>query len=249
MLNLPLTVVIAEDEPLARETLRLALQQHTNLKLLAEAEDGRQALDLTEQLKPDLLLLDIQMPELTGLEVLKRLQHRPIVIFTTAYDQYALSAFELNALDYLLKPFTRERFDAAIARVFENPRQIANETLQVLNQVETGQSAPLERILVRERGQIIPLQTRQIAYLKADAKYTALYVEGKTYLVRLGISELEQRLDRQRFIRIHRSVMVNLDYVVTMKADEQSQLQLQMQDGSVLVANREVSKFLRDQVI
>ncbi len=249
MLNLPLTVVIAEDEPLARETLRLALQHHPNLSLLAEAEDGRQALALTEQLKPDLLLLDIQMPELTGLEVLKQLQHRPIVIFTTAYDHYALSAFELNALDYLLKPFTRERFDAAIARVFETPRQIANEAIQVLSQAETGQSSPLERILVRERGQIIPLQTRQIAYLKADAKYTALYVDGKTYLVRLGISELEQRLDRQRFIRIHRSVMVNLDYVVTMKADEQSQLQLQMQDGSVLVANREVSKFLRDQVI
>lgn len=249
MLNLPLTVVIAEDEPLARETLRLAVTSRSELKLLAEAEDGKQALALVEQHQPDLLLLDIQMPEMNGLDVLKQLQHHPMVVFTTAYDQYAVSAFELNALDYLLKPFTYERFHAAINRVLESPRQITTTPLNNLSDTWSAQAAPLERILVRDRGQILPILTRQIAYLKADAKYTALYVEGKTYLVRLGISELEQRLDRQRFIRIHRSVIVNLDYVLTMKADEQSQLQLHMQDGSVLIANRDVSKFLRDQVI
>lgn len=249
MLNLPLTVVIAEDEPLARETLRLAVTSRSELKLLAEAEDGKQALALVEQHQPDLLLLDIQMPEMNGLDVLKQLQHQPMVVFTTAYDQYAVSAFELNALDYLLKPFTYERFHAAINRVLESPRQINKHNLPSLTETALSNQAVLERILVRDRGQILPILTRQIAYLKADAKYTALYVEGKTYLVRLGISELEQRLDRQRFIRIHRSVIVNLDYVLTMKADEQSQLQLHMQDGSVLIANRDVSKFLRDQVI
>ncbi|GGX31889.1 LytR/AlgR family response regulator transcription factor [Undibacterium squillarum] len=244
-----LSVLIAEDEPLARETLRDAVASRPELQLCGEAENGLQAKQMIDALKPDLVLLDIQMPELTGLEVLRQIQHRPVVVLTTAYDQYALTAYELNAIDYLLKPFTRERFDAAIQRVLEAPRRLTNDFTEAAVQASQAPQVPLERILVRERGQIIPVQTRQISYLKADAKYTALVTGGKTYLIRLGISELEQRLDPSRFIRIHRSVMVNLDFVQAMKTDEQSQLQMHMDDGAVLTANREVSRQLRDQVM
>ncbi|MBC3882878.1 response regulator transcription factor [Undibacterium sp. LX40W] len=249
------TAFIAEDEPLAREALRDSVQIRSELKLIGEADNGRSALEQINQLRPDVVFMDIQMPEMTGLEVIKRLDYQPQIIFTTAYDQYAVTAFELNALDYLLKPFSRDRFDAAIDRLLEesDKESVQNSRVehysQALEQVNPALPTRLDRILVRDRGHIFPVNTQQIAYLKSDAKYTALYVDGKTFLVRLGISELAERLDPARFIRIHRSVLVNLDFVDSMKTDEQSQLQLQMRDGTVLVANRDASKMLRDMAI
>lgn len=243
------TAFIAEDEPLARETLRDALQLRPELRLLGEAADGASALAQINALQPDVVFMDIQMPEMTGLEVLKRLQHHPRIVFTTAYDQYAVAAFELNAVDYLLKPFSRERFNAAVDRVLEQTAASLVNAAQALQQANGAGKVGLERILVRDRGHIFPVNVNEIAYLKSDAKYTAISVAGKTFLVRLGIAELAERLDPQRFVRIHRSVLVNLDFVASMKADEQSQLQLQMRDGSVLIANRDASKMLRDMAI
>ncbi len=249
------TAFIAEDEPLAREALRDSVQTRAELKLIGEADNGRTALEQINLLRPDVVFMDIQMPEMTGLDVIKRLDYQPQIIFTTAYDQYAVTAFELNALDYLLKPFSRDRFDAAVDRLLEESNNESGQASRVehygqaLAQASPALPARLERILVRDRGHIFPVNTQQIAYLKSDAKYTALYVDGKTFLVRLGISELADRLDPARFIRIHRSVLVNLDFVESMKTDEQSQLQLQMRDGTILVANRDASKMLRDMAI
>lgn len=244
------TAFIAEDEPLARESLRDAVMARSELQLIGEADNGKIALERINQLRPEVVFMDIQMPEMTGLEVIKRLDYQPDIIFTTAYDNYAVAAFELNAVDYLLKPFSRERFDAAVDRLLEEEeRNDLSNLSQTLEQVTQRLPQQLERILVRDRGHIFPVNINHIAYLKSDAKYTALYVDGKTFLVRLGISELAERLDPHRFVRIHRSVIVNLDYVESMKTDEQSQLQLQMRDGSVLVANRESSKMLRDMAI
>ncbi|WP_339941680.1 LytR/AlgR family response regulator transcription factor, partial [Undibacterium luofuense] len=152
MMEKSLSVLIAEDEPLARETLRDAVMARPELQLCGEAENGLQAKQMIDALKPDLVLLDIQMPELTGLDVLRQIQHRPVVVLTTAYDQYALTAYELNAMDYLLKPFTRERFDAAIQRVLEAPRRLTNDFTEAAVQASQAPQAPLERILVRERG-------------------------------------------------------------------------------------------------
>lgn len=242
------TAFIAEDEPLAREILRDAVTNRPELRLIGEAADGAVALAQINALQPDVVFMDIQMPEMTGLEVLRRLSHLPEIVFTTAYDQYAVTAFELHAVDYLLKPFTRERFDAAVDRLLETapPLPVMEQALQ---QASLRDASRLERILVRDRGHIFPVQSKDIAYLKADAKYTAIIVGDKTHLVRLSISELETRLDPARFIRIHRSLVVNLDFVEAMKADEQSQLRLHMRDGSVLQANREASKMLREMAI
>ncbi|MBH9579246.1 LytR/AlgR family response regulator transcription factor [Inhella proteolytica] len=236
------TVLICEDEPLARETLRDFLAPWPALRLLGEACDGREALERIEALKPELVFMDIQMPELTGLEVLQRLQHRPALIFTTAYDQHAVTAFELNAVDYLLKPFTRERFDAAVQRVLAEEEAAPADTLV---RVLGGGQGPLTRILVRDRGHIFPLAVERIEHLKSDAKYTLITSGGQQYVVRVPLQELEQRLDPSRFLRIHRSAMVNLDFVDSMQADEQSQLELLMRDGTRLLANREVSRLLR----
>jgi two-component system LytT family response regulator len=177
----------------------------------------------------------------------------PEIVFTTAYDQYAVTAFELNAVDYLLKPFTRARFDAAVARLLESPLGSTTMPREIMDAALTqaAQRVParLERILVRDRGRIFPLSLNEIEYLKADSKYTAIAARGQTFLVRIGISELEAQLDPARFIRIHRSALVNLDFVDSMKADDQSQLLIQMRDGAVLTASREASKVFREMAI
>jgi two-component system LytT family response regulator len=243
------TVFIAEDEPLARDLLRDAILAHARLRLVGEAADGATALERINALRPDVVFMDIQMPEMTGLEVLRRLDCAPAIVFTTAYDQYAVTAFELNAVDYLLKPFTRARFDAAVARLFDAPGPSPEVMGTALAQAAQRAPGRLERILVRDRGRIFPLSLNEIEYLKADSKYTAIAARGQTFLVRIGISELEAQLDPARFIRIHRSALVNLDFVDSMKADEQSQLLIQMRDGTSLMASREASKVLREMAI
>jgi len=243
------TVFIAEDEPLARDVLRDFIYAHAGLRLVGEAADGASALAQIERIRPEIVFMDIQMPEMTGLEVLRRLTAVPDIVFTTAYDQYAVTAFELNAVDYLLKPFTRARFDAAVARLLESPGAARDVLDGALAQAAQKSPSRIERILVRDRGRIFPLSVNEIAYLKADAKYTAIMARGQTFLVRIGISELETQLDPGRFIRIHRSALVNLDFVDSMRADEQSQLEITMRDGAVLTASREASKVLREMAI
>ncbi|TXF98677.1 LytR/AlgR family response regulator transcription factor [Massilia arenae] len=244
------TVFFAEDEPLARDVLRDAIYAHPDLRLVGEAADGASALERIGQLRPDVVFMDIQMPEMTGLEVLRRLDYLPQIVFTTAYDQYAVTAFELHAVDYLLKPFTRARFAASVARLLEGAEQQQDRAglEDALARVESG-PARLDRILVRDRGRIFPLAVGEIEYMKADSKYTVIVARGQHFLVRIGISELETQLDPHRFIRVHRSALVNLDFVESMRADEQSQLQIFMRDGACIGANREASKLLRDMSI
>lgn len=242
------TAFFAEDEPLARDVLRDAIYAHPALRLVGEAADGASALSRIEQLRPEVVFMDIQMPEMTGLEVLRRLDHLPQIVFTTAYDQYAVTAFELNAVDYLLKPFTRARFAEAVARLLEGGAPERAVLDAALARAQAG-PARLERILVRDRGRIFPLAASEIAYMKADSKYTVIAARGQHFLVRIGISELEAQLDPARFIRVHRSALVNLDFVESMRADDQSQLQIFMRDGSCIGANREASKLLRDMAI
>ena len=243
------TVFIAEDEPLARDVLRDAIYAHPGLRLVGEAADGASALAQINRIRPDVVFMDIQMPEMTGLDVLRRLECTPAIVFTTAYDHYAVTAFELNAIDYLLKPFTRARFDAAVARLLELPALPRELVDHALTQAARQAPARLERILVRDRGRIFPLALNEIAYLKADSKYTAIAARGQSFLVRIGISELEAQLDPARFIRVHRSALVNLDFVESMRADDQSQLVIQMRDGTTLTASREASRVLREMAI
>ena len=243
------TVLICEDEPLARDILRDLIAARPELLLVGEAADGAQALKLIRALSPQIVFMDIQMPELTGLEVVRQLAGLtpwPAIVFTTAYDQHAVTAFELNAVDYLLKPFSGERFNTAVQRVLEEPAAAHGSAVDALTTAPPG---PLQRILVRDRGQIFPLPTVEIEYLKSDSKYTLIAARGSSYFVRLPLAEIESRLDPARFMRVHRNAIVNLDFVQSMKPDEQSQLEILMRDGSKLLANRDASKLLRDQSI
>lgn len=239
-------VVICEDEPLARETLRDFIAATPELVLVGEAANGREALRLIQALQPELVFMDIQMPELTGLEVVRQLGTVPPLIFTTAYDQHAVTAFELHALDYLLKPFTQARFQAAVQRALQAPAPAAERGAAAVSALQSQPGEALARILVRDRGRIFPLALDEIEHLRADLKYTQITARGANFLVRMPLSDLEARLDPTRFLRVHRNAIVNLDFVDSMKADEQSQLQILMRDGTELLANREASKRLRD---
>ncbi len=245
----PTRVLIAEDEPLAAEALADWVAQMPSLQLVATCGDGASALAQIRALRPDLVLMDIQMPVLTGLQVLQALAgdaHQPAVIFTTAYDEHALTAFELHAVDYLLKPFTHERFVEAIAHVQRDaPASLAG----AVEALQTPDGAPLARVLVRDQGRIFPINVDAIEHLRSDTKYTALAVKGKSYLVRLPIVTFEQKLDPARFVKLHRSCIVNLDFVESLTPDENSQLVARMTDGTLITANRDVSKKLREQSI
>ncbi len=248
-----ITTLIAEDEPLASEALAEWVAQLPQLELLSVCADGLSALAEIRRLQPGLIFMDINMPGMSGLQVLRTLAEaddgasQSRVIFTTAYDEHALAAFELHAADYLLKPFTQDRFNEAVEHALRTV--VSSSELKSTVEAAAEDSSPLTRILVRDQGKIFPLQVGAIEYLRSDIKYTAVASAGKQYLVRLPITAFEQRLDPQRFLKLQRSCIVNLDYVVSMTPDENSQLIVQMQDGSRFTANRDVSKKLREQSI
>lgn len=248
--------LIAEDEPLASEALADWVAQLPQLELLACCADGLSALEQIRSLRPELVFMDINMPGLSGLQVLRALAEdgaggpAPRVIFTTAYNEHAITAFELHAADYLLKPFSQERFNEAVGHALQ--RSTAAETggsTQALEAAAKPDSSPMTRLLVRDQGKIFPIQVDTVEYLRSDIKYTAVASGGRQYLVNLPITAFEQRLDPSRFIKLQRSCIVNLDFVVSMTPDENSQLIVQMQDGSRFTANRDVSKKLREQSI
>jgi two-component system, LytTR family, response regulator len=242
--------LIAEDEPLAREGLAEWVRQMPQLELVATCADGAAALAAIRTQQPALVLMDIQMPGMTGLQVLRalaaeRLQPAPAVIFTTAFNEHALTAFELHAVDYLLKPFAHERFVEAV----EHALAVGPGSEQALPALEAaeqaGDHAPLNRVLVRDQGKIFPLHIDAIEHLRSDTKYTAITSKGKSYLVRVPITSFEKRLDASRFLKVNRSCIVNLDFVEAMTPDESSQFVVQMRDGTRVTASREVSKQLR----
>jgi two-component system, LytTR family, response regulator len=250
-MNTLTTVLIAEDEHLAAEALADWVKATPGLQLVAVCSDGDEALAQIRALRPALVLTDIQMPGLTGLQVVREIQHdahQPRIIFTTAYDEHALTAFELHAVDYLLKPFSRERFDEAVAHVLRDAApQSSVSAAEVAQALGAPADTPLTRLLVRDQGKIFPLQVGDIESLRSDNKYTAITSKGRSFLVRLPIASFETRLDPARFLRVQRGCIVNLDFVDSMTPDENSQLVVQLRDGTRITANREVSKMLREQ--
>ncbi|MBK9991484.1 MAG: response regulator transcription factor [Verrucomicrobia bacterium] len=239
------TAVIVEDEPLARKTLRDLTADVTWLEMIGEASDGLAAVELINTHKPDLVFLDIHMPELSGLDVLKRLLHEPAVVFTTTYDQHAIAAFELAAVDYLLKPFGRQRFEQALDRAREVLER--RQEKPALGDVrETLGTSTLERLLIRDGGRIMPVVVREIERLEAEGDYVGVRVGGKTHLVNLPLGNFEQRLDATRFVRVHRSHLVNMDFVDAIEPYDNAQLLVRMKDGTKIIASRSASKRLRE---
>lgn len=240
-----LRVVIADDHALARAKLRELLAGISWLECVAEVADGDAALATFDRLAPDLAFLDVRMPGLSGLDVLRRAVHKPYVIFTTAYAGHAVDAFELQALDYLLKPFGRERFLRAVERARES---LAKK--HKLEQLERSRAAlepggHLQRIFVHRRSKILPIALADVEWLEADGDYVAIWAGGQRYLVRVTLEALAVRLDPEHFCRIHRSRMVNLDHLVAMVPFGDGRLELELRSGARLLASRSRSRVLR----
>lgn len=238
--------LVVEDEPLSRRALRGLVEEVDWLDLVGEASDGRQAVERIDALRPDLVFLDVHMPEMSGIQVLSRVAHQPAVVFTTAFDRYAVVAFELEAIDYLIKPFGRKRFHATLERV--RRRLASSEWLPPPR--ERAQSAlaegPLERVFAHKGDRIVPLRIADVTRIEACDDYAEVRCRGETFLLHLRLADLERRLDPARFVRVHRSHIVNLDHVEQMRPHDERRLELRLADGSTVIASRSGSQKLRE---
>jgi two-component system LytT family response regulator len=237
------SAVVADDEPIARRRLRQLAPAW--LEFVGEAADGKEAVRTVDELRPDVLFLDIEMPGLSGIEVLERITHRPVVVFTTAYDRYAVTAFELRALDYLLKPFGAERFREAAERAREAVRQRGEDTTTDRLRDALSSEGPLVRIFVRTRGRVLPVAVEDIDRFEAQDDYVAVHTAGHHHLVHAPLADIERRLDPARFLRVHRRHIVNLDRVTGLVATSGARFEVQMADGSRVTASRTGSRELR----
>ena len=236
------SVLIADDEPLARRTLCDYLRSMGWVGPIEEAGDGRTAIALANNRRPDLVFLDIVMPGATGLEVLEQLDYEPIVIFTTAHDQYAVVAFELSALDYLLKPFGRERLE----RVVHRAQALTAVPLLSRAKESLKETHARSRIFVRDGNRIVPIQLASIERVQEADDYITICTDTKEYLVSIRLSDLEAHLGTTNFLRIHRSHLINLDYVTAIEPYDASRLQVVLRSGARIVATRTGSKRLRE---
>jgi two-component system LytT family response regulator len=244
-------ILVVDDEPLARRKLAALIKDVAWAEQIGEVADGTSAVEAVARLQPDIVFLDIQMPELTGIQVVERLREAdpaPAVVFTTAYDQYAVTAFELEAVDYLLKPFGAARFIAALQRA----RQ-AVETRGTSAGLDRGRAAlstpsggiPLERIFVRDGNAVVPLSLAVIERFEAQDDYVMIYSEGRHYLVSLRVASLETRLPNPPFLRVHRSHIVNLDHVDRMVSLDDARFEVRMKSGAKVPASRVRSQEIR----
>ena len=210
---LKIKTIIIDDEDLARGIVREYLEDHPDIEIAAECANGFEAVKSITELKPDLIFLDIQMPKISGFEVLELLTDPPAVIFVTAYDQYALKAFDVHAVDYLLKPFSKKRFDEALRRVRANIGTDPKKSIQPFLEEAHTKQRPAERILVKDGSNVYVIQVGDIDYIEAKDDYISINVKGKSHLKQYRLSTLENELDPSQFVRTHRSYIVNIDRI------------------------------------
>jgi two-component system LytT family response regulator len=235
--------LIADDESLARERLRQLLAGHPEIELIGECKDGREAVGVIQEKSPDLIFLDIQMPELDGFAVLGAIntEPMPIIVFVTAHDKFALQAFEVHAVDYLLKPFDRERFESALRRALEQVkhREQARSQAQAAILAEVrAPSKPAERLSIKSGGRITILKTADIAWIQAAHNHIEIHEDKQSHLLRETISGIEQKLPPERFVRISRSVIVNVDRVKELKPLLHGEYEVTLQNGTRLTLSR-----------
>jgi two-component system LytT family response regulator len=234
--------IIVDDEELARERLRTLLEREPHVEVIGEAGDGRSAVGLIDQLKPDLVFLDVQMPELTGFEVLAALEEKPNVIFCTAHDKFALKAFDVHAVDYLLKPFDRERFQTALGRAVakiqaHKPGEPKPELNAVLEEVKPA-GKPLERLLVKTQGRVLLVKVADIDWVEAADNYVTLHIGKEAHMMRETMTSLEGRLPDDKFMRISRSTIVNVERIQELQPMFHGEYIVLLKTGTKLTLSR-----------
>ncbi|HEV8631104.1 MAG TPA: LytTR family DNA-binding domain-containing protein [Thermoanaerobaculia bacterium] len=240
----PLRCVVVEDEPQARANLLAYLQRAPEVEVVAEAADGLQAVARIDAAEPDLVLLDVQLPELDGIAVLRRIHCRPEVVFTTAHQSYAVTAFELGAVDYLVKPFGSERLLAAIRRV--TARRVGTDGgPPAVERALAAAAAPLERFFARKGNRIVPIATADIVRAETSGEYTRVLTAHDSVLVRVTLRELAALLDPRHFEQIHRAHLVSLAAIAHLQPIDDRRLLVTLRDGREIVASRAGSQRLR----
>lgn len=234
----PLRLVIVDDEELARRVLREFLASMPGIEVVAECANGFEAVKAVADLRPDLLLLDVQMPKLNGFEVTELVGRDVAVVFTTAHDEYALRAFEVHAVDYLLKPFNADRLAGALARVRERMARREPLPAAALAAAARPPGVPSTRVLVRDGGRVHVIPTGTIDYVQAQDDYVSYRAEGKQYLKEQTLSEVEASLDPAQFIRVHRSYLLNLDRLARVELDERENRVATLTTGERLPISR-----------
>ena len=237
--------LIVDDEELARAVVREHLAAHGDIEVVGEAANGFEAVKLATELKPDLVFLDVQMPKLDGFEVLALLEGRPAVVFVTAFDQHALRAFDAHAADYLLKPFSKERFDAALdkARRAAGAKPAADLAPSLQSAAREGK--PLDRIVVKDGPKVTLVGLDKLDYIQAQDDYVLLKTEGRELLKQQTLSSLESQLDPNRFIRIHRSYIMNLERLTRLEQDSKEHWEAVLRDGTRLPVSKSGYQRLR----
>lgn len=237
-------ILIIDDEPLARDRIREMLKNDCQTQIIGEARTGREAVEAITAQAPDIVFLDVQMPDMDGFEVLKRLnpERLPIIIFVTAYDQYALRAFDVHALDYLLKPFDRKRFARSLVRAKDQVNRPQNDPheeriIRLLQELQTERRY-LERVAIKTGEKIMFVRTEELDSIEAEGNYVRLHVAVSSYLLRETINSFEAQIDPRTFVRIHRSTIVNINRVKELQAWARGEYRVVLHNGRCYTLSR-----------
>ena len=246
--------LIVDDEPLARRRIKSLLAHDATIEVIGECSDGNKAVSSISELTPDLVFLDVQMPAMDGFEVIKTIgaERMPTVIFVTAYDQYALKAFEVNALDYLLKPFDRNRFQKTLERAKTMIKRLQNgdvnnQLLSLLGNLRREHELP-DRFIIKSGGRVIFLRVEEIDWMRTVGNYVRLQVGRDSHLMRETMSGIEAKLNPDRFMRVHRSIIVNLDRVKEVQPWAKGEYVVIMRDGTRLMMSRRYRERLNERL-
>lgn len=249
-MNNRILAIIIEDEQPARDLLKAYLQSHDEIELVAECENGFDGIKTIAEYRPDLIFLDIQMPKLTGFEMLELLDEYPEIIFTTAYDEFALRAFELNAVDYLMKPFSKTRFDQALEKVFTRMKSKShqNPALEKLKEQIRESSSPQERFFVKTGNHIDVIPTEEIIHVEAQDDYVEFHTVKGRFLKKETMTQLEQQLPSDKFLRIHRSHIIRLDQMKKLEKYGKESYMVILKDGTKVQVSKSRIKRLKEQL-
>lgn len=246
-----LKAVVVDDEILARQIIREMLASDAEVEIVAECVNGCEAIEAIQSHQPDLLFLDIQMPEVAGFELLEALpgEKSPVVIFVTAYDQYAVRAFDYHAVDYLLKPFDRERFEVAVSRAKSQLQRERNgerdRRIRDLLEALKPETKYVERLVVKNGGRVFFLEIDEICWIEADGNYVRLHTNSKSHLLRETIGNLEEQLDPRKFLRVHRSTIVRIDSIRELRPWFHGEYHIILHSGAKLTLSRKYREQLQ----
>lgn len=246
-----LSAVIIEDEQPARELVKRYISENSRIELLGEYNNGFDGLKAIQENMPDVIFLDVQMPKLTGFEMIELLDDKPEIIFTTAYDQYAIKAFEQNAVDYLLKPFSKDRFNESLDKLFARVESSSNKGESQLEKIKLhleNSDEVIHRVVIKKSGKIHVISTADINYLEAQDDYVMIYTSDERFLKQQTMKYFEKHLDEEQFIRVHRSYIVNVQGIERIEPYEKTNYILILKDGNKIPVSRSGMQVMKEKL-